>query len=1221
MFNKISLGSKANFCGVRFSLLSLTALCSVLSGGAAFAGPEGGNVVAGQATISRPDANTTNINQSTDRGIIDWATFNVAKQETVNFKQPKSTSMTLNRILGQNPSQILGAVNANGRVVLLNPNGVVFGAGGSVNVNGLITTSMQISNQDFMQGNLKFTDGEGMGAIINRGNITAAEGGYVALMGDAVLNEGVIIADFGSIDLAAGKAATLDFGGDGMLRFTLDEAATENMVGFDDAVMNRGDLIANGGRIALTASAARDVFGSLVNNEGVIQAQRIDNTGGVIRLVADGGITQHTGVIDASGDANSSGGSVQILGDRVGVYDGAVVDASGGTGGGEILVGGSFQGKDEGIKSSEFTLVAGESSLNADARDSGDGGTVIVWSDKETIFHDSGLSVRGGAESGDGGFAEISGKEVLTLEESDIDLAAENGQAGSLLLDPNNLYIVSAGVVNESLATELADGSLLYSEGSTGGTEDGSVLASDITGLAGAVTLQASEDVFIGATISDTNITALTIEAGYGGTAGLTNAAGDIIFEAAGVCGGATCTDGFISLTGNTSVTLNAGGSITSNHSGTNIDTDGTIVLSAGEAGGGAGAIGAIGSPIQLAADNTVTATAEDGIFLTSPGSMTVNGLDAGTGDIDLKFGTTAASTLTLTGDIFSGTSASNTVTGFVGAGDDVLDLSNSAAGTGNVLVSNVGTGSLAGAGGFAFSEIETIIGDSTNTRKIRSATGADDIFTVTGSEAGTMTTGGVEFIKYEKMINIFGLVGDDTVISGLAGPATFNITSDGIVTVSGTKFSTVEVVEGSAGSSDTFIYRNAGDMGLVKGGGGQTDIITIDNSTSATAVVLTDTLSGSGTVTGLTGTFEGIERIEGNGTDQSLTGTANDDVFDITATDSGTVKRLVAAGPELTYTGFVNLDGGAGANTINVLSGTTGDLNINNTFQTVTLNSSGLDSLTVQGASTVSIGTELATSGAISITTDELTFGGIGAASVIRAGTDLTLTGFTAPGIANMAWDGQIQLTGGTTVIDIEGGTTGGSSSDFNLLLLNSFDDDPVNINFTAAGTADYGSDSNRVAIDLGSNSNTVGVITNNGAGTVYISETSSLLEGGATQLFTLVEAPGLINATSSFAPTPPIPPAENPVLQQLFKLAQRTADKAPDAVDYAAFDPDNKLYVIEDEGVCLPADQRDADGSDDCQAALNEQQQRDRQFADMLLASWLEGAQTADHSYRRMQ
>src|SRR5512146_513882 len=277
---------------------------------AAIANPIGGSVVSGQGSITSPNATTTLINQQSNQLTLNWSSFNVAGNETVRFVQPSSTSVALNNILSQSPSQIFGHLDANGRVVLINPNGILFGRTAQLNVGSLIASSLELKAYDPATGRLSFQSlGGHPGAIDNEGSITAAPGGSVALLGGTVLNNGLVLADYGTVAMGAGNVATLDFFGGGLLRLQVSGDVKTNSSGAAAAVQNNGTIQANGGQVVLTAAATQDVFASAVNNSGVIRANRVENVGGVIELLGTDGAASNSGTLDASGtDQTSTGG-------------------------------------------------------------------------------------------------------------------------------------------------------------------------------------------------------------------------------------------------------------------------------------------------------------------------------------------------------------------------------------------------------------------------------------------------------------------------------------------------------------------------------------------------------------------------------------------------------------------------------------------------------------------------------------------------------------------------------------------------------------------------------------------------------------------------------------------------------------------------------------------------------------------------------------------------
>ncbi len=217
----------------------------LLCSSASWALPTGDALIAGQATVNTPNAGQLQIDQTSQQAIINWQGFSIAPNEAVNIHQPNAQAALLNRVVGQDASQIQGQLNANGQVYLVNPNGVLFGKTAQVDVGGLVATTHEISNQDFMAGKNHFTQNGATGAIENQGNIKVPEGGVVALIGTQVSNSGNITAPKGTAVLAAGKTVDLEFQGDGRVTVKVSEAA------LNAQIANKGAIIADGGRVIL----------------------------------------------------------------------------------------------------------------------------------------------------------------------------------------------------------------------------------------------------------------------------------------------------------------------------------------------------------------------------------------------------------------------------------------------------------------------------------------------------------------------------------------------------------------------------------------------------------------------------------------------------------------------------------------------------------------------------------------------------------------------------------------------------------------------------------------------------------------------------------------------------------------------------------------------------------------------------------------------------------
>ena len=302
---KISSCTAVSGAGGRFRLKVLAFSLLLVCGASVYAQPTGGVVTAGSATIGGTPGNMT-ITQTSSNVAINWQSFGIQSGQSVQFAQPGSSSVALNRVIGSDPSNILGSLSSNGKVFLVNPNGILFGAGASVNVGGLLASTMAISDANFMASNYTFS-GAGAGSVVNQGSINAADGGYVALLGANVSNQGVIAARLGTVALAAGNAVTLDMAGDKLLNITVNQGAVNALVD------NGGMIQADGGHVLMTTQAAGSLLANAVNNTGIIQAQTIQNVKGTIMLMGgmETGVVNVGGTLDASAPAGGNGGFIE----------------------------------------------------------------------------------------------------------------------------------------------------------------------------------------------------------------------------------------------------------------------------------------------------------------------------------------------------------------------------------------------------------------------------------------------------------------------------------------------------------------------------------------------------------------------------------------------------------------------------------------------------------------------------------------------------------------------------------------------------------------------------------------------------------------------------------------------------------------------------------------------------------------------------------------------
>ena len=265
--------------------------------------PTGGQVVAGQATISQA-ANAVTIAQSTSKVILNWNSFDIGSQASVTFQQPSNSAVALNRVLGSAPSAIFGSLKANGQVFLINPNGVLFAQGARIDVSGLVASTLNIRNEDFLAGNYRFTRDGASGSIVNQGGL---HGQYVALLAPEIRNQGVIAAHQGTVVLAAGDAVTLGITGNRLIDVQVDKASINTLI------ENKHLVQADQGTVILSAQSANSLIGQVVNT-GAISAKGISTDGGTVRLLASSDI-EHSGSIDVSAGKVGAGGTAILLAD------------------------------------------------------------------------------------------------------------------------------------------------------------------------------------------------------------------------------------------------------------------------------------------------------------------------------------------------------------------------------------------------------------------------------------------------------------------------------------------------------------------------------------------------------------------------------------------------------------------------------------------------------------------------------------------------------------------------------------------------------------------------------------------------------------------------------------------------------------------------------------------------------------------------------------------
>jgi filamentous hemagglutinin family protein len=327
--SRITVDEADGFSSTGFTLRPACRAALVLLAAAALVTPRAHAANAADAVVSSGTGSvatsgaTTTITQGGQRLAIDWSKLSTAAGEALVFNQPNAQAIALNRIIGSSPSEFLGSLTANGQVFILNPNGVLFGAGSQVNVGGLVASTLSMSNADFESGNYKFS-GSGGGSVVNQGTLTAANGGYIALLAPEVRNEGVMTASLGTALLAAGNKVTLNLDNGSLLGYSIDQGAINALA------ENKHLIKADGGQVLLSAKAMDALTAATVNNTGVVEAKTLQNKAGRIMLMGDmeHGMVKVGGTLDASAPNGGDGGFIETSAAHVKVASGTRVTTS-----------------------------------------------------------------------------------------------------------------------------------------------------------------------------------------------------------------------------------------------------------------------------------------------------------------------------------------------------------------------------------------------------------------------------------------------------------------------------------------------------------------------------------------------------------------------------------------------------------------------------------------------------------------------------------------------------------------------------------------------------------------------------------------------------------------------------------------------------------------------------------------------------------------------------
>lgn len=892
-------GAAGGTVPARFTIKTIAACAHAISAGALFlinslqvsaqtiaptTLPQGGVVTQGAATLQGAGSSVApvlNVNQTSQRAVINWNTFNLGSAATVNFNQPNAQSATLNRVLDMNPSQIFGRINAPGQVTLINPAGVYFSPSAVLDVGALTASTLNQTDADFMAGTARFHRNGSTASVVNEGTLTAAD--TIALLAPEVRNQGTVTAS--AVVMAAGESIQLHF--DPFSRLASISVTPSQIAAL---VENRTAVLAPGGQIILSATALSGLQASVI----------------------------HSGQIDAS-SLSSKGGRIVLEGDSIQLSPGSSLNARGATGGGTVLVGGDWQGSGSMVQATTVNLAQG-ASIDASATHSGDGGKVVLWSDVHNA--NSVTTVNGRITANGiavGGQVETSGHTVV-MDTAQVQ-AGGQGSAGLWLIDPYN-YTIGAGQAT-TISASLSGGTSVTVDttvdvpatGSSGNVGDAGNIAvnANITktgGVDSTLTLRAHNDievasnVAISATTNRLNVVfnsdldgsgagAIKLNTGSGITSngGNITLGGGVAGDASGNAMGSAGHAVGIALVG---AALNAGGGNVAlrgtgrtNSDGVSLGSGSTVTTS------GAGTISLTGTGGAGTSSSVVGVMVDSSTVGTSSGAITVNGTggaSTGTANDGVRFAgsaqvATTGGHINLTGAGGGTGSASRSNDGvhvegtalvraggagnltIVGAGGNGTDGDSDGVSlfTGATLQTASGTLSITGTGGngdtvdygiyMPGGTVQTTAGG--NIQMTGTATpGSDDAHGVHVADGQVRTTGGGNIV-------LTGTAGGGSNSQGvrLASNAAVS-TSSGTVQILGTLVggatavsSAVSIDGGSSVSANGAISIQGDTLGQAGAVGVRLGTSSIGTTNNNAITITTDSYNGTGTQTVSAGT------------------------------------------------------------------------------------------------------------------------------------------------------------------------------------------------------------------------------------------------------------------------------------------------------------------------------------------------------------------------------
>ncbi|EKY6686810.1 filamentous hemagglutinin N-terminal domain-containing protein, partial [Escherichia coli] len=943
-------GVKASRRGVRAMALSLLSGMIMMANPVTAANlPTGGQIVAGSGSIQTPSGNQMNIHQNSQNMVANWNSFDIGKGNTVQFYQPNSSAVALNRVVGGGESKIMGNLKANGQVFLVNPNGVLFGKDASVSTSGFVASTRDIKNDDFMNRRYTFSGGQKAGAeIVNQGALTTNAGGYIVLAADKVSNSGTIRTPGGKTVLAAGERVTLQLDNGGLTSVQVSGDVVNALV------ENRGLISARDGQVYLTALGRDMLMNTVLNVSGVVEASGMHRQDGNIVLDGgDSGVVHLSGTLQAD-NASGQGGKVVVQGQNILLDKGSSITATGGQGGGEVYIGGGWQGKDSSIRNADKVVMQDGARIDVSATQQGNGGTAVLWSESFTNFRGQ-ISAKGGENGGNGGQVETSSHGNLQAFGS-VSASAKKGKAGNWLLDPLDITIVENAGGNAANETE-ENGEKIFSPGSTTHSQVSNTSINNelnngtsVTILTNSTTSGSDQkgNITVNADINKTSGTDATLTLKADGNINvnknITSTAGKLNVNLAAAN---TSSTGTITLGNNVSITTNGGditagtanasNSVTINVTGTN-----TVLNTTGTSNGNqAGNITLNGSRVEVknanitAGNFTLNATA-NGADLNNVTLMAAHDINlTGNSQTGVGLQLKGTNTLTASNGSISLTGNSTNSTGLFLGGNKKLSASNgninltgnSQTGVGLYLGENNSTNTLTATNGSINLNGVSVAGVAVQIRGTNTLT-ADNI-NLTGNSTNGM---GIDILWASNNLTAtngsINLTGNSQKGVGLQLKGTNTLTaSNGSISLTGNSQTGVGLYLGENNSTNTLTATN-GSINLngvsvaksaieIRGNNTLTadNINLTGNSTNGTGLNLcgTNILTASNGSVNINGSVESNASavdISGNSTVHAINGNIN---------INGTVNKIFTDYPEKAGVRLNNVILNASSGTVNI--------------------------------------------------------------------------------------------------------------------------------------------------------------------------------------------------------------------------------------------------------------------------------------------------------------